>query len=555
MSRVAFLMREALINLRRNLLVVLGAVLAVFISLALAFGALVVNQLLRVNTLAWQDGVHVIAFLNDEGSDGVGTGAHQALLTEVQGWSEVANAFYVDKAQAWVEYKELFADRPDYLDIDPSVLPASVRIELNNIDLYRDVQFRLADQSQLIKRVVTFGEQIEQLSSLSTVLNLLGLGLAFVLGISAVILIANTIRMAIYAASRRGRDHETGRSFELVRPDSVHPRRDDRGVGGCRPGGHHSVGGVSQLADAGRNDRDHLVFDLRPVLRHVGDSFSSVRCSGRCAGKRAGTQPVPARRRGGAPGDERPAGSRAAVKPARLAVLLVALAVLWGSAPVVAQDDPATELQRVQLELADINRAIKAARNEASAVGQQVAAAQAHLEATLSGFNAAQARVDETIARVHETEQVLGELTTQLAGLEGDLARTEIDLRTTETRLEEQAVAMYMEASAMPAIGLFTQRDAVVGGDGDRLRRRHLRPRTRKASRPSNCCSARWSVSARESPTGRAEAQTQLAKLETEKAQLEVERNEANEALAAAQQRGSRRSVVTRRDPPGHCGR
>jgi cell division transport system permease protein len=198
-SRVAFLIREALINLRRNLLVVLGAVLAVFISLTLAFGALAVNQLFRINTLAWQDGVHVIAFLNDEGSDGVATGSHQALLSEVQGWSEVADAFYIDKAQAWVEYQELFADRPDYLDIDPSVLPASVRIELNNIDLYRDVQFRLADQSQLIKRVVTFGEQIEQLSSLTTVLNILGLGLAFVLGVSAVILIANTIRMAIYA--------------------------------------------------------------------------------------------------------------------------------------------------------------------------------------------------------------------------------------------------------------------------------------------------------------------------------------------------------------------
>jgi cell division transport system permease protein len=198
-SRFAFLIREALINLRRNLLVVLGAVLAVFISLALAFGALVVNQLLRINTLAWQDGVHVIAFLNDEGTDGVATGSHDALLAEVQSWSEVANAFKIDKAQAWVEYQELFADRPDYLDIDPSVLPASVRIELNNIDLYRDVQFRLAEQSQLIKRVVTFGEQIEQLSSLSTVLNLLGLGLAFVLGVSAVILIANTIRMAIYA--------------------------------------------------------------------------------------------------------------------------------------------------------------------------------------------------------------------------------------------------------------------------------------------------------------------------------------------------------------------
>jgi cell division transport system permease protein len=198
-SRFAFLVREALINLRRNLLVVLGAVLAVFISLSLAFGALVINELLRINTLAWQDGVHVIAFLHDEGSDGVAGGAHLALLEEIQGWPEVSAAFYVDKAGAWAEFRELFADRPEYLDIDPSVLPASVRIELTDIDLYRDVQFRLADQAQLIRRVETFGEQIEQLSSLSTVLNLLGLGLAFVLGVSAVILIANTIRMAIYA--------------------------------------------------------------------------------------------------------------------------------------------------------------------------------------------------------------------------------------------------------------------------------------------------------------------------------------------------------------------
>ena len=68
MSRFVFLLREALVNLKRNFLVVAGAVLAVFISLSLAFGALVVNQLLRLNTLAWQEGVHVIAFLQDEGS-------------------------------------------------------------------------------------------------------------------------------------------------------------------------------------------------------------------------------------------------------------------------------------------------------------------------------------------------------------------------------------------------------------------------------------------------------------------------------------------------------
>ncbi len=199
MSRFTLLVREALINLRRNLLVVVGAVLAIFISLALAFAALVLNELVRTNTLAWQDGVHIIAFLWDEGADGVPLGAHAALVGEVDTWSEVERVEYMDKAGAYAEFLEIFADRPGYGDIDPSLLPASIRIELNDISLYRDVMLRLAGQGQIVREAQSFGEQIEQLDSLSQVLNLLFLGLALVLGTSAVVLIANTIRMAIYA--------------------------------------------------------------------------------------------------------------------------------------------------------------------------------------------------------------------------------------------------------------------------------------------------------------------------------------------------------------------
>src|SRR5690606_40379485 len=79
MSRVGFLLREALVSLRRNILVVTGAVLAVFISLGLAFGALAVNELVRINTVAWQEGVHLIVWLNDAGRDGVPADAHQTL--------------------------------------------------------------------------------------------------------------------------------------------------------------------------------------------------------------------------------------------------------------------------------------------------------------------------------------------------------------------------------------------------------------------------------------------------------------------------------------------
>jgi cell division transport system permease protein len=199
MSKLLFLVREAFVSLRRNLLIVFGAILAVFISLSLAFGALVVNEVLRVNTLAWQDGVHVIAFLNDAGENGVPSDAHQSLLIEVQSWEEVDRAFYVDKAAAWIEYNELFAGQEELLEIDPTILPASIRIELVDIELHSSVKFRLEQNTQTVRQVTTAADSIEQLQNLSRVLNVLGLSLAVALGLAAIVLIANTIRLAIYA--------------------------------------------------------------------------------------------------------------------------------------------------------------------------------------------------------------------------------------------------------------------------------------------------------------------------------------------------------------------
>ena len=199
MSRFLFLMKEALISLRRNALIVAGAVLAVFISLSLAFGALVVNEILRINTLAWQEGVHVIAFLKDPGVDGVPADAHNQLIGEVQSWDEVQDVMYVDKTGAWLEYQEIFAGQEELLDIDPNILPASIRIELDNIDTHNTVKTRLQQNVLVVQKVNTAAESIEQLQNLSSVLNVLGLGMAVVLGLAAVVLIANTIRLAIYA--------------------------------------------------------------------------------------------------------------------------------------------------------------------------------------------------------------------------------------------------------------------------------------------------------------------------------------------------------------------
>jgi len=195
MSRAAYLIQQALSSLRRNALVVAAAILAVFVSLTLAFGALVVNELFRVNTTRWQEGVHVVVFMKDD----VSQDTQADLEREIQSWDEVDKTTFCDKTCAWLEFQEMFADQPALLEeTDASILPASIRIKLTNVDYYRDITFRLLD-NPAVRKTVTAGDRFDQLSNISSILNALGLGLAILLGVASVVLIANTIRMAIYA--------------------------------------------------------------------------------------------------------------------------------------------------------------------------------------------------------------------------------------------------------------------------------------------------------------------------------------------------------------------
>src|SRR5690606_41560635 len=113
------------------------------------------HGMVQGNSIAWQQGVHQIVRSNDAGRDGVPSDAHENRLAEVLGWDEVANAYYVDKTAAYEEYLDLFGDNPEMVEAlqNPSALPTSIRIELADIELYEQVEFRLQQYPQLIQRI------------------------------------------------------------------------------------------------------------------------------------------------------------------------------------------------------------------------------------------------------------------------------------------------------------------------------------------------------------------------------------------------------------------
>ncbi|HSR16289.1 MAG TPA: permease-like cell division protein FtsX, partial [Gemmatimonadales bacterium] len=186
-----------LTNLQRNALVVVSAVVAVLVTLTLFFSAAVVRWLIDQDIGRWDDNIRVIAFLNDDLSlDDVG-----ALQEEIQSWEEVASVVYFSKADALNEFRELFADQPSLIEVveeDPSTLPASLRVRPIEAGDYTQITNRLVVIPG-VRQVSSADEAIDALVTRSSRLRTFSFWILIVLGGAAVVLIANTIRMAIYA--------------------------------------------------------------------------------------------------------------------------------------------------------------------------------------------------------------------------------------------------------------------------------------------------------------------------------------------------------------------
>ncbi|CAN5391308.1 MAG: cell division protein FtsX [Acidimicrobiia bacterium] len=190
-----YVFMEAFNNIRRNGLVVLGAILAVFISLQLMFGTLIFGEIARINTVRWEEDVRVIAFLRDEFRD------VDALRDEVASWDDVAEVIIFSKADAQEEALEMLANHSSarrLIEERPGILPASIRVRPIDLEQYDPIVQRL-QSSPGVSNIITAGPQIAALAALRDGLRVVFSILSVALGIAAVALIANTIQMAIYA--------------------------------------------------------------------------------------------------------------------------------------------------------------------------------------------------------------------------------------------------------------------------------------------------------------------------------------------------------------------
>jgi cell division transport system permease protein len=192
-----FFMREAFKNIRLNLLMSITAITTTFICiLVLGVGLLASSHVEGVVGSVRED-VSVEAYFPPDASQEEIDG----IITKVEGWPEVSSVNYVSEEEAFLSFKETFADRPElYENLDPGVLPASLQIQLEDVTEAEQVAQRLEQEEGFSDENLSYPQQtIERLNSVTSYMiwGLYGATILFL--ISSVLLISNAIRLSIFA--------------------------------------------------------------------------------------------------------------------------------------------------------------------------------------------------------------------------------------------------------------------------------------------------------------------------------------------------------------------
>ena len=198
MNKFSYVVKNTILNMRWTPLLVFATIIAVLVSSFLVFTTLSARSIVQNNTLRWQNGTHVVVFLDDR----VTTTAHKQLQDSLESYSEVRTVDYFTKAEAEDEFRTIFKDQPDLLsEVDYEKLPSSLRVNLNNPSDYELILERM-DGNPAVKEIRTSGEAIERLLSLTDTLVISASAFALLVGFAAFILIINTLRLAAYSKKK-----------------------------------------------------------------------------------------------------------------------------------------------------------------------------------------------------------------------------------------------------------------------------------------------------------------------------------------------------------------
>ena len=200
--KLDYVIRETSTNMRRNVTLNIAAIVTMAVSLGLFGSAMLLRAGVDALSSRWEEGVEVIVFLKRD----ITTEVKDSLETEIRNHPNVEDVRYMDRDDTMEEYFRIFANNRAMIEEgekNPELVPTSFRVSPSTKE--PEVILGMADQFATSEGVLSTNSALEgvrRLQSMSSTAQRLIFVTALGLLLAALLLILNSIRMAMFARRR-----------------------------------------------------------------------------------------------------------------------------------------------------------------------------------------------------------------------------------------------------------------------------------------------------------------------------------------------------------------
>ncbi|GAA1367748.1 permease-like cell division protein FtsX [Brevibacterium luteolum] len=209
--RFSFILSETWNGLRRNMSMVVSVILVTFVSLLFVGAAALLQMQISGMKDYWYDRVQVAIFLCPPDSEaptcatGEATAEQkQQIETALEGADlspYVEDVIFEDKAMAYKLFQEQFAGTSLEGSIPQDQMQESYRVKLADAEQYEIIN-EYFSATPGVEEVVDQNQLLDQLFSVMNVMTAIAIGIAAIMLLCAVLLIATTIRLSAFSRRR-----------------------------------------------------------------------------------------------------------------------------------------------------------------------------------------------------------------------------------------------------------------------------------------------------------------------------------------------------------------
>ncbi|MFB3144679.1 MAG: permease-like cell division protein FtsX [Candidatus Methylomirabilales bacterium] len=201
-ERFRHLLGETFLNFRRGGWGVIASIGAIAIAFLVTGIFLLLTLNLSTVVARWAEDFQVVVFLDDT----ITKKQRTLVQKRLDGEMAVRDVTYLSKKEALADFRRKIHGQESLLEgLKTNPLPASFQLRIREQYQTADVLGHLAASLKRIEGVedVLYGQEwVERLTSLIEVMKILGIVIGGVLAVASLFIVANTIRMAVYARAQ-----------------------------------------------------------------------------------------------------------------------------------------------------------------------------------------------------------------------------------------------------------------------------------------------------------------------------------------------------------------